>query len=60
MLQPELTVEAVESGWSEVHPAARRGLIPANAVMLYAPRDDEERAVVEALVRASGAFARGE
>jgi len=29
--------------------------------MLYAPRDDEERAVVvEALVRASWAFARGE
>jgi hypothetical protein len=28
--------------------------------MLYAPRDDDERAVVEGLVRASWRFARGE
>lgn len=60
MLPPGLDVEAVEAGWAEQHPVARRGLIPANAVMLYAPRDDAEREVVEKLVRASHAFARGE
>lgn len=60
MLPPALAVEAVEAGWAEQHPVARRGLIPANAVMLYAPRDDAERAVVEELVRASHAYARGE
>ena len=60
MLPPELVDEAVETGWAEVHPVARRGLIPPNAVMLYAPRDDEEREVVEDLVRASHAFARGD
>ena len=59
MLPPQLAAEAVEAGWAEVHPVARRGLIPSNAVMLYAPRDDQKRAVVEALVRASWAFARG-
>ena len=59
MLPPGLAVEAVEAGWAEQHPVARRGLIPANAVMLYAPRDDAEREVVEMLVRASHAFARG-
>ena len=60
MLPPTLAVEAIEAGWAEQHPVARRGLIPANAVMLYAPRDDAERGVVEELVRASHAFARGE
>ena len=60
MLPPALAEEAIEAGWAEQHPVARRGLIPANAVMVYAPRDDGERAVVEGLVRASHAFARGD
>ena len=60
MLPPGLAEEAIEAGWAEQHPVARRGLIPANAVMVYAPRDDAEREVVEQLVRASHAFARGE
>ena len=59
MLPPQLADEAIETGWAEQHPVARRGLIPANAVMVYAPRDDEERGVVEELVSASHAFARG-
>ena len=59
MLPPERAEEAVAAGWAEVHPVARRGLIPPNAVMIYAPRDDDERAVVEALVRDSYAYARG-
>ncbi len=60
MLPPDRAIEAVEAGWGEQHPLARLDLIPANAVMLYAPRDDAEREVVEELVRASHAFARGE
>jgi hypothetical protein len=60
MLPPTLAVDAIEAGWAEQHPVARRGLIPANAVMVYAPRDDSEREVVEELVRASHALARGE
>jgi hypothetical protein len=59
MLPPELVEAAVEAGWAEPHPVARLGLIPPTAVMLYAPRDDAEREVVEALVRASHAYARG-
>ncbi|HEX2699030.1 MAG TPA: luciferase family protein [Acidimicrobiales bacterium] len=59
MLPPELAEEAIEAGWAEQHPVARKGLIPANAVMVYAPRDDEERGVVEQVVRASHAFAAG-
>ncbi|HSH62405.1 MAG TPA: hypothetical protein VK988_22700 [Acidimicrobiales bacterium] len=37
MLTPALAEEAVEAGWAEQHPVARRGLIPPNAVMLCAP-----------------------
>jgi hypothetical protein len=60
MLPLDLAAEAVDAGWAEPHPVARLGLIPETAVMLYAPRDDDERAVVEGLVRASWRFARGE
>ena len=56
-LPPALADEAVESGWAEVHPAAQLGLIPANVVMLYAPRDDEEVKVVSDLILAAHDFA---
>jgi hypothetical protein len=60
MLPSELAEEAIAAGWAEPHPMARLGLIPGTAVMVYAPRDDAEREVVEKLIRASHAFARGE
>jgi hypothetical protein len=60
MLPPALAEEAIAAGWAEPHPMARLGFIPGTAVMVYAPRDDAERAVVEQLIRASHAFARGE
>jgi hypothetical protein len=58
MLPAETVTEAVAAGWAEPHPVALRGLIPPTAVMLYAPRDEAEVDVIEALVRASHAFAR--
>jgi hypothetical protein len=58
MLPLETVREAIAAGWAEPHPVALRGLIPANAVMLYAPRDESELDVIEALVRASYTFAR--
>ena len=58
MLPTEMVTEAVAAGWAEPHPVALRGLIPSAAVMLYAPRDDEELDVIERLVGASHAFAR--
>jgi hypothetical protein len=60
MLPIELVRQAVASRWAEAHPVALRGLIPATAVMLYAPRDEAELDIIEQLVRASHAFARGE
>jgi hypothetical protein len=58
MLPLEVAEQAIDLGWAEIHPVARRGLISPNAVMLYAPRDEAELAVVEDLVQASHAFAR--
>jgi hypothetical protein len=59
MLPPPLAEEAIAAGWAEVHPVARLGLIPGNAVMVYAPRDDGELEVAERLVRASHEYAGG-
>jgi hypothetical protein len=58
MLPTETVAKAVEAGWAEPHPVALRGLIPPTAVMLYAPRDESELDVIEALLLASHGFAR--
>ena len=59
MLPPDRVVEAISAGWAEQHPVARRGEIPANAVMIYAPRNDSEREVVTELVMAAYRYAAG-
>jgi Family of unknown function (DUF5519) len=58
MLPVDAAEAAIEAGWAELHPVARMGLLPRTAVMLYAPRDDEELAVLERLVGMSHRFAR--
>lgn len=60
MLPPELASEAVDKSWAEVHPVAAKGLIPGNAVMVYAPRDREELEIVFGLVEASFRYALGD
>ena len=59
MVPPALADVVVAQGWGEPHPVARLGLIPPTAVMVYAPRNDGERAVVEAVVVASHRYATG-
>jgi phospholipase/carboxylesterase len=58
-LPQALAEEAMAAGWAELHPAARRGLIPTTIVMIYGPRDETELEVVARLVEASLAWARG-
>ncbi len=58
-LPPELVEHAIEQGWAELHPVARRGMIPPTIVMVYGPRDEAELQIVERLVEASFAFAHG-
>jgi hypothetical protein len=58
-LPADVAQAAIEAGWAELHPVARRGLIPPNTVMLYAPRNEDELEVVFSLVLASYRFAGG-
>ena len=55
----QVAEEAVEEGWAEPHPVARMGLIPANSIMLYAPRDAAGLETVYTLVREAYLFAGG-
>lgn len=60
MLPLPVTERVIQRGWGEVHPVARMGLIPANAVMIFGPRDAAELDVVWAIVQVSHAFACGQ
>ena len=59
VLPPELADPVIDAGWAERHPLAGRHGVPANIVMVYGPRDEDELRIVEELVRASHAFASG-
>jgi hypothetical protein len=59
MVPIDLADALIAAGWAELHPVARMGLLPRTAVMVYAPRDDEEAALVARIVAASRAFALG-
>jgi phospholipase/carboxylesterase len=50
----------VQLGWAEPHRVVRCGVMPATLVLVYAPRDYSELAVVLHLIRASYEFARGD
>jgi hypothetical protein len=52
--------EAIRAGWAEFHPLVEGGQLPPTVVMVYAPRDEAELAVVSDLVRESYQFARGQ
>lgn len=52
-----LAAAAERAGWAEPHFLVHAGKAPPTVVMLYAPRDDQERELILALVRASYEFA---
>jgi len=56
----ELTSLAISAGWAEIHPVVWLGVAPANSVMLYSPRNEEEMEVAWDLVEESHRFASGE
>lgn len=61
VMVPETVAELlIAQGWGELHPVARMGLLPPTAIMVYAPRDEQEVAVVARIVAASHAFALGQ
>lgn len=52
-LPPELVEPAIAAGWAERHPLAGKFGLVDNIVMVYGPRNEEELAVVGALLAAS-------
>lgn len=53
ILPEPLRTAAIAAGWAEPHPFAGQPTVSPDTVMIYAPRDDTECAVVADLVRAS-------
>jgi Family of unknown function (DUF5519) len=57
VVAPDVVDRVIDNGWAERHPLAGRHGLPGNIVMVYGPRDHDELAVVEDLIRASHALA---
>ncbi|TFL16562.1 luciferase domain-containing protein [Jannaschia formosa] len=55
-LSPRDEAEVLAKGWGEAHPWKHRGI---NEILVYAPRDEQEAAVVRHVLRASYAHAIG-
>ncbi|MEM9327801.1 MAG: luciferase family protein [Bacteroidota bacterium] len=49
----------IAKGWAEWHPLIKRGILPPNIVMLYAPRDQEELDAAKSILQRSYDYARG-
>lgn len=58
-VSPAHAADLVTQGWGRAHPLAGSRLTPG-FVMVFGPRDEEELAVVEAIVRESHAHALGD
>jgi hypothetical protein len=59
MLPIECTRELFAKGWGEPHPMAATGMIPATAVMVFAPRDVPEIETALKILATSYDFACG-
>lgn len=49
----------IEKGWGEWHPLIKRGFLPPNIIMMYAPRNLEELNVAQLILGRSYAYAKG-
>lgn len=58
VLPEPLATEAIEAGWGQLHPLAGTA-VPATTLLVYAPRDLDEIAVVLGFVERSYEFACG-
>ena len=56
----ELAVLVVGAGWGEVHTVVWLGDAPANSMMLYSPRNEQEMEVIWSLVEESYRYATGQ
>ncbi len=58
-LPPDVREMVIARGWGIPHPLAGYPTVSPATMLVYAPRDENERAVVKALVGAAERFARG-
>lgn len=58
-LPKEDAVQMIEKGWGEWHPLIKRGVLPPNIVMLYAPRNQTEFEAAKIILQHSYDFAKG-
>ncbi len=60
-LRPDWAQKVVNHGWATVHPFARymAGAVPPQSLVVYAPRDLAEAAVVGRIAAAAHAYAMG-
>jgi hypothetical protein len=59
VLPPSIGHAAIEKGWGIPHPMAGQPTVSPQTIMIFAPRDAAERAVVARLIRAAEFYARG-
>ena len=59
-LPHELAVLAISGGWGRIHTVVWMGDAPANSMMLYSPRNEQEMEVVWGLVEESYRYATGQ
>lgn len=58
---PEKDAEVIiDKGWGEWHPLIKRGFLPPNIIMMYAPRNEAELQVAKFILGHSYAFANGQ
>lgn len=58
---PEKDAEVIiDKGWGEWHPLIKRGFLPPNIIMMYAPRNAEELQASKFILGHSYAFANGQ
>lgn len=58
-LPPGFREEVIAARWAEPHPLAGFDTVSEHLVMIYAPRNTEEAAIVADIVRRSHTYARG-
>lgn len=50
----------IEQGWGELHPVVKKGWLPPNFIMVYAPRNDGEAQMIKKIIFRSYRFAKGD
>ena len=59
-LRPDHVAEVIKKGWGENHFLVDAGTLPVGAVLIYAPRNDEDLEVIKIIILQSYQYAQAE